>query len=219
MPFPEFLQRSVSSRSGVAAAAIPAMGGTAALQAKRLLFVGQLQEQSNWCWAAVATSVAGFFGDHQWSQCGVADATLGRKDCCGTGAADQNKCNMPYYLESALQTTRHLCDMEVRSLTVAEVELEIDKGRPVGCRVGWRDGTGHFLAVVGYATGASGRAYIDIDDPIFSTSTSAFDEFASLYQGGGDWTHSYLTEPAPPVVALASLGGQAPIRHPDAIGG
>ncbi len=221
MSFPEFLQRPASNRSRTATAVtpLPAAGGAAPSLGRTVAYIGERQKQSNWCWAAVATSIAHSYGDNGWSQCDVADATLGRKDCCGTGAANQSKCNRPYYLESALQTTGHLFDMEARALTFAEVEVEVDKGRAIGCRVGWRDGTGHFLAVVGYSTGASGRAYIEIDDPIFLTSRSAFDEFASLYQGGGDWTHSYLTEPAPAAVALASMGGQAPLRHPDAIGG
>ncbi len=221
MPFPEFLKRSTSnqSRAATVAAPGPAVGGAAVSLSKALAFLGQSQEQSNWCWAAVATGVSHFYGRSHWSQCGVANATLGRFDCCGTGAADQQKCNRPYYLEGALQTTGHLFDTEARPLTFVEVEAEIDNGRPVGCRVGWRDGTGHFLVLVGYYTGPSGQVYIEIDDPIFSTSRSAFDEFASLYQGGGDWTHSYLTEPAQPAILLASLGGRAPLRHPDAIGG
>ena len=217
MSFPDFLRRSASDRTHVAT--VSTMGGAAPLSQKRLPYAGHPQAQINWCWAAVATSVSHFYGLHHWSQCAVANATLGRADCCGTGAADHQKCNRPYYLESALQTTGHLFDMNARALTFAEVEAEIDKGRPVGCRVGWRDGTGHFLTLVGYYTGPSGRAYVEIDDPFFSTSSSAFDEFASLYQGGGDWTHSYLTEPAPVAFAPASLGGQAPLRHPDAIGG
>ena len=220
MPFPDFLKRSTNRpRATTVSASVPAIGGASPQLVRTLPFAGYPQEQSNWCWAAVATSVAHFYGHHHWGQCDVADATLGRRDCCGTGATDQQKCNRPYYLESALLRTGNLLGMESRALTFAEVEVEINKARAIGCRVGWRDGTGHFLALVGYSIAPSGRAYVHIDDPIFSTSRSAFDEFASLYQGGGDWTHSYLTEPAPSAVAVSSLGGQASVRHPDAIGG
>ena len=50
---------------------------------KRLTFDEQLQQQSNWCWAATGTSVALFYdASPAWTQCTLADAALGFGGCC-----------------------------------------------------------------------------------------------------------------------------------------
>ena len=52
-------------------------------QSKSLGFDMQLQTQSNWCWAATATSVSHYYWWFSpWVQCTVANAELGRNDAC-----------------------------------------------------------------------------------------------------------------------------------------
>ncbi len=185
----------------------------------RLAFPLQRQVQSNWCWAAVTASVSAFYGSPSpWTQCEVADAALGRQDCCTTGSSDPTKCNRPFYLETALDTTGHLATITARNLTIAEVKGELANGRPICARVEWADRNGHFLALVGCFVGASGDAYLDVSDPIYLESQILFRDFAASYQTGGSWTHSYFTTGAARGgAALAISQPQTPL-HPDAIG-
>lgn len=191
-------------------------GGTAGA---RLVFPLQRQEQANWCWAAVTASVSAFYTpSSSWTQCGVADAALGRNDCCTTGRSDPAKCNRPFYLETALDTAGHLARVVPRDLTIAEVQAEMTRGRPVCARIEWPDRSGHFLAVVGCLVGPSGDTYLDIADPIYLGSRILFHDFATSYQTGASWTHSYVTTGAAAGGAALAFNQPKPPVHPDAIG-
>src|SRR5580700_3120108 len=111
----------------------------------KLAFTIQPQQQTNWCWAAVSTSVSHFFSAASaWTQCLVANATLSRQDCCGAGAADPKKCNIYGYLDQALTTTRNFRQKLPRRLNFAEVQAEIQASKPVGTRVAWFGNGAHF---------------------------------------------------------------------------
>ncbi len=72
----------------------------------RLDFWMQHQQQTNWCWAAVATSVSHFFNPAStWTQCAVANGELNRNDCCGSGAS--GPCNVYGFLGSSLTRVGH----------------------------------------------------------------------------------------------------------------
>jgi hypothetical protein len=212
MPLPGFLGPSTP----IAPAPRGFAGGAGmAPTSGRLNFVIQPQKQSNWCWAAVSTSVSHFFNAASaWTQCLVANATLPRTDCCGAGASDPAKCNAYGYLDQALTTTGNLQEMQSRSMSFAEVQAQIRQSKPVGSRVGWFGGGGHFMAIVGWMVADSGEQYLDVADPIFLNSQIPYDSYASAYQSGGDWTHSYLTEAPQPQVALrANRVGLAATAH------
>src|SRR5258708_39510268 len=63
-----------------------------------------LQEQTNWCWAAVSVGVAAHAGA-VWQQCNVAGQELGQ-NCCPAGT-NSGPCNVPYYLDRALTRVGH----------------------------------------------------------------------------------------------------------------
>jgi hypothetical protein len=76
-----------------------ALGGGPA-DARNLGFDVEAQQQAQWCWAAVAVSVASFYQpDSAWTQCGVAHAELRTTDCC----TRSGPCDRPWYLDRALQ--------------------------------------------------------------------------------------------------------------------
>jgi hypothetical protein len=182
-------------------AAAPGLASTSG----KLAFTIQPQQQTNWCWAAVSTSVSHFFSAASaWTQCLVANATLPRQDCCGAGAADPTKCNTYGYLDRALTTTGNLRQMQSRRLSFVEVQAEIQASKPVGTRVAWFGNGAHFMAIVGWLVADGGEQYIDIADPIYLDSQIIYNDYASAYKGGGTWTHSYLTQ-APQ--AQAAAGG------------
>jgi hypothetical protein len=153
-------------------------------------FVMQQQEQTQWCWAAVSASVAAL---HQQSlrQCAIVKLTRGVSTCCESGGSIS--CNQPWYLDQALQKTGNLAQFFSQYLPWSQLMVEIDAGRPVGVRMQWSNGGGHFIAVSGYnaVTGI-----IDVRDPWFGDSSVNYSTFISSYLGRGRWTDSYLTTPA-----------------------
>jgi hypothetical protein len=172
------------------------------------------QEQTNWCWAAVSSSVSRFYDmASTWDQCKVANSALSRNDCCGAGAA--NLCNIRWCLAAALTATGNLRgQMLRRSLTFAEIRAEIARNSPVGSRVEWRGGGGHFQAIVGWLVGHEGTEYIDVSDPAFGDTQIAYSEFVAFYRSSGEWTHSYLTQSS--TVTGGAAVAIAP--YPDAFG-
>jgi hypothetical protein len=209
MPYPSFLGPGtrIDLRSKAFAPAAPSstLGG-AGTSSQNLSFTIQSQLQTNWCWAAVSTSVSLHYAPTgSWTQCKVADNALPRNDCCSGAASDPQKCNVPWYLERALGVTGNLENMLSQSLTFAQVQQEIADGTPIGCRVGWFGGGGHFLVIQGWLVGATGTEYVEVADPIYLNSQIPYDDFAVSYQSGGDWTHSYLTEAPAAGGAVAAL--------------
>lgn len=163
----------------------------ALIQSRQLDFDMQAQTESNWCWAAASTSVSHFYWFlSPWTQCRVANAELGRSDCCGTPAP--GPCNVPWYLDRALTRTQNHVSI-TGPASFSTVRGEIDAGRLVGARVGWSGGGGHFMCIYGYST-FLGQDYFDVDDPIYGKSHLSVADFSSNYQGSGTWTHTYFTK-------------------------
>jgi hypothetical protein len=161
----------------------------------QLAFAMQSQLQSNWCWAAVSASVAQFFGSASpsgaaWQQCSVANAELGQTTCCTNGTT--SACNQDWKLDLALTRVGHLAGpVVVGPVAFTDVEGEVDGGRPVGVRIGWYGGGGHFVVISGYDD-TNGGQQIDIEDPYYGPSTYDYNTFQSGYQSGaGQWTHTY----------------------------
>lgn len=157
----------------------------------------QTQEQTNWCWAAVGTSVGLLFGTGPWTQCETATACLNLPglDCCVT----PDTCNVYGFLDLALSHTRSLATMASGTETAVAIESELDSTRPVCARVAWDSGGAHFLAISGYSDpqGDGTQVIIELEDPFFGAASMPLVEFPANYHSGGAWTHSYLTRAQP----------------------
>jgi hypothetical protein len=160
----------------------------------QLAFGMQSQQQTNWCWAAVSVSIAGYYGTvgpsgGPWQQCEVANSQLGQTACCANGATPQ--CNMPWYLDQALTAVGHLAGPPTAgSSPYSDVQQEINANRPVAVRIGWAGGGGHFVVLSGYDDNA-GNQFLDVEDPWYGPSLVDYSAFATAYQGSGTWTHTY----------------------------
>jgi hypothetical protein len=95
------------------------------------------------------------------------------------------------------------------------VQTEIAAGRPLGVRIGWNPTGGHFLAIAGWQTTASGAEFYEVHDPIWGVQTVSRSQFETAYRGSGTWTHSYFVTMAPSGGAVAFV---AHLQYPDAIG-
>ena len=173
------------------------------------------QEQTNWCWAAVALSVfqhweisrpfivrlarrlyfacARLFRPSaagRWTQCELVNDTLHLGACCRTGGDDQ--CNRPWFLHEVLRVTGTLRQF-VSGAAVHHVALtEVRACAPLGVRVGWIGGGGHFIVVHGYAQTATGKIFFQVEDPWYGPSVW---DTTTMYRLSGTWTHHYLTKP------------------------
>ena len=159
---------------------------------RRLAFTMQHQQQTQWCWAAVSTSVSLYYDTSStWTQCTVVNAELGQTTCCQNGST--SACNQPWYLDLALQRTGNLDGFSGGTTSFADIRTQIDAGRLLGARIGWSGGGGHFAVIEGYKPGP-GDQRVAIDDPWYGASDITYNTFATSYQGTGSWTHSYTTE-------------------------
>ena len=159
-------------------------------------FVMKRQNKMNWCWAAVSSSVVDFFDAHKHSvttECSIATHCLSKEtgrqlSCCD----DSQPCNRDFRLDQALETTGHLNKVEAGTLTFAQIQAEIEAGRPVGVRVEWMvEKTGHFLAITGYDSTPAHPEQVLVDDPFYGPARVPFDQFKEKYLGEGVWTHTY----------------------------
>lgn len=176
---------SISSSSRVSLSG--ALGG-APPDGNQLAFDCERQTQSQWCWAAVAVSVARYYSSRTgWSQCALVRAELHRATCCEDGAA----CDQPWYLDRALARVGHSDGgIAAGALSFAEITAEVDAREPIGVRIGWRSGGGHFIVIEGYSR-ADGL--VEVEDPIEGHAQMTYEALVGDYGGAGAWTHTYRT--------------------------
>ena len=158
----------------------------------------QQRKQTEWCWAAVATSVSLFYdASTGQTQCNLVNQQLTQTSCCDDGSSSD--CNKPSRLDWALSLTRNLTRYVQNPAELSEIRSEIDSGRPLGVRVGWDDSgdQGHFVVITGYDYSQVGQEKIDINDPNDPDGTPpsiwSYQSFKNGYQGLGRWTHTYFT--------------------------
>lgn len=149
------------------------------------------QRQSEWCWAAVALSIERYFSPYSlWGQCGIAAQVL-KRDTTACCEKPQNH-NEPAPLEAALGAVQRLSKTSRGPLDFKQVCNELDAGRPVCLRIKWTGEGAHFVVLTGYKVSAAGFRTVDVADPLYPDSTRAFDGFPTTYQGGGEWTDTFL---------------------------
>lgn len=162
----------------------------------QLEFVMQRQCQTQWCWAAVASSVCGFFGSPNgpsgtpWKQCEIVNRAHALGVCCQEGASPE--CNRDGMLDQALEIVSHLAGPATgKAEDIEYIAREIDSGRPVGVRIQWRQGDGHFVVITGYSM-TGGVPLVHVDDPWYDPGTYPLEVFLSAYQSGrGYWNDTY----------------------------
>jgi hypothetical protein len=169
--------------------------------ANPLTFTMQQQKQTNWCWAAVATSVADFLGNlNQWTQCKLSNQQLTQTTCCSDGA-NPNTCNKVSFLENSLLLVQHTSPATPLHAAASEADIkrEIDAGRPIGVRIGWNNSgdQGHFVLVTGYVDSPTGFLIV-VNDPEKPDgtpgSTYSYTEITQTgYLQKGTWSYTYFT--------------------------
>ncbi|WP_167336254.1 papain-like cysteine protease family protein [Xanthomonas sacchari] len=155
-------------------------------------YAQQAQLQTQWCWAAVASSVAGFYAPNvppapEFSQCKLACWVSGSDRCCSDGSIEV--CNQPQLQSLALQHVQHRHHSIDGRLSFAAIREEIDAGRPIAVTVLWPGGGGHAVVITGYCT-LQARAHVQVQDPAGAVvALVALDDFPD----GGSWNWTVTT--------------------------
>jgi hypothetical protein len=156
-----------------------------------LPFEVDTQEATNWCWAAVATSVARYYlPSSSLRQCDVVDHQLGLKDCC-TSSPPPEHCNEPEYTENALEYVGHF-DSKRGIVAYNDVVAALEKLTPPCIRIGWPDEGGHSIGVSGCQPDSE---LLFVSDPSSGGSIVTYQALTTgHYRGSGKWTDTYLTK-------------------------
>jgi len=124
-------------------------------------------------------------------QCQAANLILGRSDACTSPSSAA--VNKPYCLDEALGDFCNLNGSIISgTLAFADVQAQIDDGRPLGTRIAWSGGGAHFMVIEGYRAAAT--PWVAIRDPIYGESDLTYASSCTAYPGTGSWSHSYTTK-------------------------
>ena len=185
-------------------ATAPTSGVAAPPVVHALAFTMQVQEETNWCWAAVAVSTGHFYAAAGGvpTQCHLATAELAGKGvgvCCP--ARVNPACDIPWYLHTALvRLGRYHGYLATAANYASQLVPQIAAGRPVAFRIDWGAGTGHFVMVSGYDQ-TGGSQIVTVDDPAPATSGGLspqrhimdYATFTSAYLGTGSVSDTLWT--------------------------
>ena len=167
-------------------------------------FEVEKQRRGNWCWAAVTNSLLSFFKpEHEMTQCDIVrecfSATKGfetAEDCCQHSKHEE--CNRTFKLVDALDLMGVLSSRCNYPLSLDEIREQLNEGVPIGVRIGWRGGGGHFVVITAIGPPdpkGDSHTWIRVADP--KDPAAAYITYRTLknrYKGEGKWTHSYLFE-------------------------
>jgi hypothetical protein len=185
-------------------------------QWKRLNFDIECQQKTNWCWAALAASVARYYHPSSTvTQCEIANGELRRNDCCKSLAlTDCDPCNVIGFLMSSLfrvgslekwavrrPATSKRLQKQIRRNIQEDIREEIDQERPLCARIVRPAGGGHFIAIFGYASEATHDGCdkpqivgVAVADPLLGESDVDWEDFPMRYYTGAVYTDSYYTK-------------------------
>jgi len=160
------------------------------------------QCQTQWCWAAVTTSVLYFFSaptaDPCLTQCQLVNCILDLEDCCLNG--DSEDCNVPWPTNDPLDKLDLLEKYLPNVISFGDLKRELggancQDGRPVGCGL---DALGSNAS---HAVVIAGWCEIDQKEKVWVCDPEGPDEdwfiyndFLRLYHERWEWARTYRTK-------------------------
>jgi hypothetical protein len=153
------------------------------------------QGPSHWCWAHVGTEVSLHYPAPKYSRpCDLANDQLNETTCCQNGSS--SNCNQDEHLDTSLTLTGNLDSTQPGALLISQIKQRIDADQPIGVRIEWGDGSGHFVVVGGYDdTLPAGSEEVQVFDSLYGDNSANLVQFTSAYLGSGRWTDTYFTKP------------------------
>ena len=137
------------------------VGAATGSQYSYLICPLQIQAHSEWCWAATGASVLDFLNLPQ-TQCAIVDYVRNITDACGNpefnwtdpvaNEAIQALYGPPPSVSDLMAHFGAPCTGQASALTYAELQTEINAGRPFIVNWAWASGGGHILVGCGWDT-------------------------------------------------------------------
>lgn len=156
----------------------------------------QQQEMSNWCWAAVASSISFHFDPLScWTQVEIV-ANAFRYD---PHSLPDESWNRAGDIGQALSLARCLDYRADRQIDFTDILTELNYDRPLCLEIHWGDGTGHAIIIVGCWLDANCNAYYRVADPFYNDDEEDLPPFRDLnrkrlenYLHTGKWRKTYF---------------------------
>ena len=157
------------------------------------------QDESHWCWAAVAISIRKFLNPGvstlpsgaPLSQGNIATEVLVRDRQVGVGVDCEHTpgfCNRAARLGTALDVTGNFDSAYANSYFPFDSVREfVDAELPLAVRVAWWGGGAHYLVIDGYRVLTNGGQQVHVADPRYGESLWFYDGFRTDYRGAGLW--------------------------------
>ncbi len=158
------------------------------------------QTQSQWCWAGVTETISSVVGKAK-SECKMASRFIKGTPgdyCCQAAHAGTSECNKPYFLDKSLGFYKMLDQMFANQISTLNIIQDLKKRLPVGVRIGWDNGGGHFLVLYGAKYVGKVQTF-NLWNPLpLGKGDKQIVNRSALtrYQNAGNWTHSYTTKKA-----------------------
>jgi hypothetical protein len=151
------------------------------------------QRQANWCWAAIASSLARYYGAETVDQRQVAARILGVDRSGFEAPAFDERCNVYATLRDALRAVGCYSHWSPSRPSFERICSEIEGGRPLCICIEWRTSGLHYIVVTGYHERS---AELRIDDPLHGLSIHRYADFPARYRAAGAvWRNTIWTSP------------------------
>lgn len=156
----------------------------------------QQQEAPDWCWDAVAVSVAKYFDPKaKLDQTTFAEDVL---DVESAAAADQ-----PFYLQNALESIGKLSENPQGFMKFADIQQQLAADLPVCVHIAWKEGGSHYVVISGYGFSPANDPQVYVSDPILQNGNVIiwdYNAFVTAYSPSytsaeGTWADSCLVHP------------------------
>jgi hypothetical protein len=157
----------------------------------------ETQQESYWCWDAVAVSMEHYF----YASSDLTQQTFAAQ-ALGVPLADADQ---PYYLQDALADLDLLSEfLPSTYLTFAEIQQQLALGLPVGVHIAWFEGGSHYVVITGYGTSPGNSPVVYVSDPMLGDAnvvTWDYDAFVLAYSpvyaqyAEGAWVDTCLVQP------------------------
>ncbi|WP_263081085.1 hypothetical protein [Endozoicomonas sp. Mp262] len=149
---------------------------------------------SSWCWAAIAASLAKFYGTCGLNQQQVACTLLGidARDLPDPPDNDHS-CNCQMTVDKSLALVGCYSHWSLGRPSFERIFLEIHAARLPCVRIEWFQGGAHYLVIKGVT--AEGQL-LHIEDSLYGPAVLPYGDFPKGYRGtGAVWTETFWTAP------------------------
>jgi Papain-like cysteine protease AvrRpt2 len=148
---------------------------------------------TEWCWAAVASAIAGFYPPHpRITQCSIANSQIPNNNCQTKGGS--KRCNIPQPLEGPLCIVGHLDQKIPNPTNPSQIISKTESSQPICVRIGWEGRSGHYVVIKGYVGTDPENMYLVISDPAYGECITPYKIFKCQYKSLGSWTDTYFTK-------------------------